>query len=70
MHVLANPFFCRLQIVIIQIDIQKVDVPGKFDGIQDVGFRDLPGDRQGRFFRIIVNIPIICLPQLQELFLQ
>ena len=41
-----------LQIVVFEVDVQQVDVPGQLDILRDVGFNNLPRDRQVVFFEL------------------
>src|SRR2546426_2061262 len=60
----AYAVFGFVQILIVQIDVQQVDIPGQLHFIVYVGFNDFPGNGQRRVFRHIVNITIAGLAQL------
>ena len=45
LNVQSNPILRTVQIVIIQIDVQKIDVPGNLNIFPDVRFDNFAGDR-------------------------
>src|SRR5712691_9914892 len=57
-HVQPNPLPPQLEVVVVQVEVEKVDVPRRLDVGRDVGADDLAGDGQGRVLRDVVNVPI------------
>src|SRR5712692_6011177 len=52
------------QIVVIEIDVEQVDVPGQLDVVHDVGLDNRPGDGQRGVLRDVVDIPVARSAQL------
>src|SRR5882672_6608352 len=57
------PTFRFGQIVVVEIDIQQVDIPGKLDAVHHVGFDNLSRNRQRGVLRRIVNVAVAGLPE-------
>src|SRR5207249_7826488 len=55
----------RGQVVVVEIQVQEVDVPGNLVAIGHVGGDDLPRDRQGGRLRIVVDVAV---PRAEQLF--
>src|SRR4029450_5080492 len=58
------------EIVIVQVQVQQIDVPGQLDAIGNVGRDDLARDWQRCRLRIIVDVAIAGSEQLLVLFVE
>jgi len=48
-HVSVDSLFGPAQVMVIQIHIQQINIPGRFDICHHIGVYNLSGDGQGRF---------------------
>src|SRR5262245_1881423 len=53
-----------VQIVVVEVDVEKIDVPGQLDVGQHVGLDDLAGNRQRGCLGHVVDVAIAGAPQL------
>ena len=52
------------QIMVVEVEIEQVNVPGGLERIFNVTRNDLAGDGQGGFLGVVVHIPVFRLAQL------
>src|SRR5512141_337687 len=55
------------EVVVVEVQVEQVDVPGRLDRVLDVAGGDLAGDRQRGALRVVVHVAVLRLEQLPVL---
>ncbi len=58
------------EVVVVEVEVQQIDVPGRLDAIGHVGRDDLARDRQRRRLRVVVDVAVAGREQLRVLLVE
>src|SRR5687767_961717 len=58
------------EVVVAEVEVQEVDVPGRLYVIGNIGRNDFPGYGQGGCLRVVVDISVTSTKQLRVLLIE